>query len=525
MKIIIADDDLTTRRILLAILRKKGFDVVCCCDGVEALQALQADDLPKLAILDWMMPGMDGVDICQALRESGAQTQPYLILLTCKGYRDDVVFGLEAGADDYIVKPFNADELLARIQVGQRVLGLQSALAARVADLTKSGQNLAEAQALAHLGSWEYDLETGAEYRSDEFFRLLGLAPRESGRAEDSVFDYIHQDDRKRVADKLFATLKNGKPYDVEYRINAADGIERVLHARGKILREAGGKSDKFVGSVLDITERRRAEREIQLGQQELIQAEKMAALGFLMAGIAHEINNPNGLILLNSPILMEVYRDAEPILETYYQEHGDFKLGGLSFSKMRHEVPEMFDELQESARRIKRIVEDLKNFARRDDAMCEDSLDINGLVQTAIRLVGKMLRDSTHAFTVRYADNLPKIRGNAQRIEQVVINLLLNACQALEAPSQRITVWTAFDEQKEMVEVFVEDEGVGIRPEHLSHLTSPFFTTKREMGGTGLGLSISERIVTAHGGELDFASESGKGTTVRLAMPLYKET
>lgn len=184
-----------------------------------------------------------------------------------------------------------------------------------------------------------------------------------------------------------------------------------------------------------------------------------------------------------------------------------------------------MFDELQDSARRIKRIVEDLKNFARRDDATCEDSLDINVLVQTAIRLVGKMLRDSTHAFTVRYAENLPKIRGNAQRIEQVVVNLLVNACQALEAPSQRITVWTAFDEQKGMVEVFVEDEGVGIRPEHLSHLTSPFFTTKREMGGTGLGLSISERIVTAHGGDLDFTSECGKGTTVRLAMPLYKES
>lgn len=525
MKIIIADDDLTTRRILLAILRKKGFDVVCCCDGTEALQALQADDSPKLAILDWMMPGMDGVDICQTIRESRAQAQPYLILLTCKGYRDDVVSGLGAGADDYIVKPFNADELLARIKVGQRVLGLQSALAARVEELTKSGQNLAEAQALAHLGSWEYDLETGVEYRSDEFFRLLGLVPRESGRAEDSVFEYIHPDDRQMVAEKLSATLKNGKPYDVEYRIIGADGIERTLHARGKILREARGKCDKFVGSVLDITERRRAEREIQLGQQQLVQAEKMAALGFLMAGIAHEINNPNGLILLNSPILMEVYRDAEPILEKYYREYGDFKLGGLNFSKMRQEIPQMFDELQDSARRIKRIVEDLKNFARRDDATCEDSLDINVLVQTAIRLVGKMLRDSTHAFTVRYAENLPKIRGNAQRIEQVVVNLLVNACQALEAPSQRITVWTAFDEQKGMVEVFVEDEGVGIRPEHLSHLTSPFFTTKREMGGTGLGLSISERIVTAHGGDLDFTSECGKGTTVRLAMPLYKES
>ncbi|MDD2336697.1 MAG: response regulator transcription factor, partial [Geobacteraceae bacterium] len=152
MKIVIADDDQTTRRILLAVLEKKGFEVLCCSDGTEALHTLQAADAPMLAILDWMMPGMDGVDICRALRASGAVSQPYLILLTCKGYQEDVVSGLESGADDYIIKPFSADELLARIKVGQRVLGLQSALAARVAELTKSGQNLAEAQAITHLG-------------------------------------------------------------------------------------------------------------------------------------------------------------------------------------------------------------------------------------------------------------------------------------------------------------------------------------------------------------------------------------
>jgi polar amino acid transport system substrate-binding protein len=275
---------------------------------------------------------------------------------------------------------------------------------------------------------------------------------------------------------------------------------------------------------VLDITERRQAETEVQLGQQQLMQAEKMAALGFLLAGIAHEINNPNGLILLNFPVLMEAYRDAEPILEKHYREHGDFPFAGLSYSKMREEIPAMYEELQESARRIRRIVEDLKNFARRDGASCDESLDLNELVQTAIRLVGTMLRDATHHFSVNYADTLPKIKGNGQRIEQVVVNLLMNACQAVEDKSGRIVVQTSFDEQKDMVEVLVEDEGVGIRPEHIIHLTSPFFTTKREKGGTGLGLSLSERIVTGHGGTLTFASEYGKGTTVRLALPAQKE-
>jgi len=261
-----------------------------------------------------------------------------------------------------------------------------------------------------------------------------------------------------------------------------------------------------------------------QLGQQQLRQAEKMAALGFLMAGIAHEINNPNGLILLNFPVLMEAFRDAEPILEKHYRDHGDFPFGGLPYSKMREELPEMFDDLLESSRRIKRIVEDLKNFTRRDDASFEETLDLNELVRTSLRLMGTMLRDSTENFSAQYADALPKIRGNGQRIEQVVVNLLMNACQALEDKSQRISVQTSFDEQKGMVEFLVKDEGVGIQPEHVIHLTSPFFTTKREKGGTGLGLSLSERIVTGHGGTLTFASEQGKGTTVIVALPAQKE-
>jgi polar amino acid transport system substrate-binding protein len=357
-----------------------------------------------------MMPGMDGVDICRVLRGSEAALQPYLILLTCKGYKEDVISGLGSGADDYIVKPFSADELLARIKVGQRVLGLQFSLAARVQELTKSNQSLAEAQASA------------------------------------------------------------------------------------------------------------------QLGQQQLLQAEKMAALGFLLAGIAHEINNPNGLILLNSPVLMEAFRDAEPILEKHYREYGDFPFGGLAYTKMRKEIPEMLEELLGSARRIKRIVDDLKNFSRRDDAGIDEDLDLNELVQTSLRLVGNLLRDSTHNFSARYADALPKFKGNGQRIEQVIVNLLMNACQALESNNQGITVQTSFDEQKEMVEFLVKDEGCGIKPEHVTHLTSPFFTTKREKGGTGLGLSLSERIITGHGGTLTFDSEYGKGTTVKIALPVQKE-
>ncbi len=132
MKILIAEDDLTSRRILEAILSKWGYEVVATDDGLGALKALQAENSPPLAVVDWMMPGMDGVEFCRRIRQTQTHTPPYIILLTSKGQQDDIVAGLESGANDYVRKPFDREELRARIRVGERVVELQSALAERV---------------------------------------------------------------------------------------------------------------------------------------------------------------------------------------------------------------------------------------------------------------------------------------------------------------------------------------------------------------------------------------------------------
>jgi polar amino acid transport system substrate-binding protein len=271
---------------------------------------------------------------------------------------------------------------------------------------------------------------------------------------------------------------------------------------------------------ALEVTERKRALEELRLHQDKLIQADKMASLGILVAGVAHEINNPNGLILLNMPIIREVYQDAEEILETRYHEQGDFTLGGLPYSRMRNEVPHLLEEMQEGANRIKRIVEELKDFARQDTAAASDPVDFNGIVQAAVRLVDSSIRAATNRFEASYAPDLPMIPGNAQRIEQVVVNLLLNACQALPDTERRIALATFHDPGAGTVVLRLSDQGTGINPEHIPHLTDPFFTTKRETGGTGLGLSVSASIVKEHDGTLEFESAPGTGTTVTLTLP-----
>lgn len=135
MRVLAAEDDLTSRLVLAAALRQWGYEVLSACDGNEAWTVLQAENPPKLVVLDWVMPGMDGIEVCRRIRERDAESPIYIILLTTLGRKEDIVAGLKSGADDYVTKPFDNDELRARIQVGQRVVELRDALAHRVEEL------------------------------------------------------------------------------------------------------------------------------------------------------------------------------------------------------------------------------------------------------------------------------------------------------------------------------------------------------------------------------------------------------
>ncbi len=263
---------------------------------------------------------------------------------------------------------------------------------------------------------------------------------------------------------------------------------------------------------------------QLHLHQQQLIQADKMTSLGILVSGVAHEINNPSGLLLLNLPVIREAWDDCQDYLEERYAQEGDFMLGGLAYSRMRAEIPAMLDEMHEGARRIKRIVEDLKDFARQESEDTREWFDLNAVVATAVRLVDNSIRQATDHFSESYAGELPPLLGNAQRIEQVVINLILNACQALPGREKGVRLSTRYDADLRQVVLQVEDQGCGIAADNLNRLLDPFFTTKREQGGTGLGLSVSSGIVQAHGGSLTFDSTPGVGTTVIMTLPASGE-
>ncbi|MFT5117952.1 MAG: two-component system NtrC family sensor kinase [Kiritimatiellia bacterium] len=255
--------------------------------------------------------------------------------------------------------------------------------------------------------------------------------------------------------------------------------------------------------------------------QTQLIQADKMSSLGVLVSGVAHEINNPASLLLLNLPLLKDAWRDAQGILDHYAEQHPDLQIAGLDYARIKDELPLVIDDMSDGAHRIKRIVEDLKDFARHDTQKHDDLTHLNLVVQAAIRLVENSIRKTTDHFSVDYADDLPLIYANAQRIEQVIVNLLLNASQALSSREDGIHVETKYDEANQQVVLVVKDDGCGVDEEDLTRLTDPFFTTKRERGGTGLGLSVSASIVKTHDGILEFSSKNKMGTVATLMLPM----
>jgi polar amino acid transport system substrate-binding protein len=252
-----------------------------------------------------------------------------------------------------------------------------------------------------------------------------------------------------------------------------------------------------------------------------MMQMSKMVALGTLVSGVAHEINNPNNFIMLNTPLLLEAWESGKPILEEYYEKNGNFLIGGMPYTEMRENIPVLFSGISDGSKRIKQIIEDLRDFIRMDGSDMTQSFDVNAVIRSAISLLSNMLMKATTLFSVEYGDSLPPLKGNFQRFEQVIINLIQNACQALPNVRRGIFVSTSYDHKRQAIIVSVRDEGKGIPAEILPHIAEPFFTTKHDFGGLGLGLSISSRIVKEHGGSLNFTSEQGKGTTVEIVLPV----
>jgi PAS domain S-box-containing protein len=369
-------------------------------------------------------------------------------------------------------------------------------------------------------GYYEVDLAGNLAFFNDALARFSGYSKEELMGMNNRQF--MTEEAAKKVFQVFSEVYRTGEPANpFDWEMIRKDGTKRFIEASASLIHDSKNQPIGFRGIARDVTDRKQIEEQAKIHQQQLMQAGKMVALGTLVSSVAHEINNPNNFIMLNTPLLSEAWKSIMPILDEYYEKNGDFIIGGMRYTEMRENIPALFSGILDGSKRIKQIIEDLRDFVRRDTSDRSQSVDVNAVLQSAVTLLSNMIMKSTNHFSIEYGNPLPLLKGNFQRLEQVIINLIQNACQALRDTRKSIFVSTSYDEKRRIIVVKVEDEGIGIPSEILPHITDPFYTTKSDAGGLGLGLSISSRIVKEHGGTLTFTSEPGKGTEAEIVLPV----
>ncbi len=265
------------------------------------------------------------------------------------------------------------------------------------------------------------------------------------------------------------------------------------------------------------------AEDELRSSRERLLHADKLSSIGALSTGIIHEIGNPNNFIALNAGILSKAWENVLPVLDSYYRENGNFSVAGLPYSEARAEVRKLLAGILEGSDRIKNISSRLQSFAK-STPRPDELFSINEAVTKAVEFSRNKIDTTTADFKLSLDPCNTLTRGDSVQIQQIIINFLMNSCQALSSREDKISVKVSSLPDEGLVKVIVVDEGTGINPRDIPFVMDPFFSTKRSSGNTGLGLSISNDIAVRHGGKILLHSAPDSGTTAELILPLISE-
>jgi PAS domain S-box-containing protein len=367
------------------------------------------------------------------------------------------------------------------------------------------------------------DVETGRiKMANRQAADLLGYSSEDEIQEEiKNIFDIFSKDDRERAKENAEKIKMSEIIINTEYTLISKDETPIAVEINTSLIRDDHGNPKYFLSITRDIRERKEAEKKERMHRKKLIQTDKMVALGTLVSGVAHELNNPVASIKMNSGNFARVWEDVVPILDSYYERNKDLKLANIPYKDAKGRLEDLIIGLLEGGQRIEKIIDDLRDFARPEDTTKREMLDINAVIKSAVDINANMIKRATKNFSFNQSKTLPNLMGNYHRLEQVFVNLIQNACQALPNDKHRITISTDYEQEKRQIIVKVKDEGVGIEEKDIEKITDPFFTTKREKGGSGLGLSISLQILQDHGGGMSFESTKEKGTTVTVNLPV----
>jgi PAS domain S-box-containing protein len=366
--------------------------------------------------------------------------------------------------------------------------------------LRRSEQSLAEAQRVAHLGNWEWNIVTNELHWSDEVYRIFGLQPKEFGATYEAFLASVHPADRNMVKKAVDESLADPHtPYSIEHRVIRPDESEGMVHERGEVSFDKSGKPIRMIGTVHDITELKRAEIESYRTRRELWRMERVSQMGELTASLAHELNQPLTAILSNAGAALRF----------------------LQADKL--DPAELHDILQDIVKDNKRageIIRSLRSMIKQEE-MERETISINDVLRDIISFFHSEAIIRNIAVEIDLAEPSPVVHVDRVQIQQVLINLIINAAEAMSqhGPEGRKIILQTRLIDHGTAQVAVRDFGPGIDEKDLDYIFDPFFTTKRS--GLGMGLSISRSIIEAHGGRIWVENNRDKGVTFYFEIPV----
>jgi len=364
---------------------------------------------------------------------------------------------------------------------------------------------LVEAQRLTHTGAWATDAEPKPLYWSEELFRLYGLDSQQGFPTHEQAVQRVHPEDRDRYVQAFHRVIHQKVDSDVEFRTVLPDGTIRYLYGLGHPILSTNGDVVEVVGTTVDITERKCAEEErtrLRQLEADLAHIDRVSILGELAASIAHEVNQPlSGIVSSGSACLRWLARDV-PDLE---------------------EAREAALRIVRDGKRAGEIIARIRALTKKASAPRE-KLDLNETIREVLALVGDEAKRNTVVIRTRFGDDVFPVLGDQVQLQQVVLNLVMNAIEAMSRVGDRARelVITTRNIDPDQLQVTVEDSGTGIDPQMIDKIFGSFYTTKP--GGMGMGLSISRSILQAHGGRLWATAKDGAGTIFHFTLPKYHE-
>ncbi len=442
-----------------------------------------------IILLDYRLPDGTGLEALAEIGRRGYKVP--VVMLTGQGDERIAVQAIQLGAMDYLIK--NSDHLLTLPTFIEKVIrAYQTQLSARRVE-ARYRTLVEQIPAVTYIA--RPDELTGPVYISPQAREIFGYAPEEWISIPVLWARLVHPDDHARVAIDYRCFLENKAPFQVEYRVITRDGDVKWVRDACVFVVDDTGHADAIQGIIIDITEQKRMEAQILAAQSRLTQSARLATLGELASGVAHQINNPLTTIIADAQLLLQALPD-------------------------NHESRESAEAISQAGWRAQAVVERLLDFSRPSTTLLQP-ISINQTIHHALALVGARIVSSGISLNLELVENLHEVRGNARQLEDLWVNLLLLAQGAMtDNQPHKISIRSKMASASTLC-VEIWDNGIPISPDHLDTLFEPDFYGSATGRGTGIELSICREIVRQHAGEISAECTPESGTIFRIVFPL----